>query len=250
MRSYSPRLTERTHPTRPEYATSHPKTPNLPSQSFNTYRATSPSSSIRSRDSEKDRELEVKHEIDHVRERNWNSPHPKWTPSTRYEERPVSPLSPLLPSLSPKPSFSHTRSHSHNARVGTPRVESPTSHMRTGKSPLRPSTSRSSLIINKSSPRASSPLVHSNKDKHPISNGHLPGHTSRSFSPISSADPVDSHAKENGISKMPASGSRFGWQFPRNKTQLPPWISISILQSGMSMPCTPGHCPHLRPLQS
>ena len=221
MHSRSPHHPERirtqSHPTRPDSATSHSLDRLHRNQSFNSGRSSSPSSSVQSRDSEKELELEVQHEIKHVRERNWNAPRPKWDPNAPHHRGPsVSPLS------SPSTSHMYPHSHSHGLRASNPRVESPTHHMHAGKPSLRPSSSHSSLNVTDKAPRAPSPLPHSakGKGKQPAASYQHNNHALRSRSPpISHTDP---HMANGSASETPASSSRFGWQFPRNKNPLPP----------------------------
>jgi serine/arginine repetitive matrix protein 2 len=161
-----------------------------------------------------------------VRERNWNAPRPKWDPNASPHHGQS--VSPLVSSLSPRPSISHVHSHSHSRgiRAGSPRLESPIHHLTAGKPTLRPSSSHSSLNTKiKPSPRVPSPSPHSatSNGKQPAV-GHRPtNHASRPSSPLPPTGDADPHPKENGsASKPPASSSRFGWQFPRNKNPLPP----------------------------
>jgi hypothetical protein len=226
MHSHSPHHPERTrtqsHPTRPDLSPDHLHR----HHSFNSGRSSSPSSSVRSHDSEKELESEFKHEIEHVRERNWNAPHPKWNPNAPHHHGRS--MSPLPPSLSPRPSISHMHSHSRDLFTGSPRVESPTHHSLGGKSTLRPSSSHSSLNVkDKAPPQIPPPLPHSatRKGKQPTTSHHPTNHSSRAWSPLPPTDHADTHTKEKengGASKTPAPSSRFGWQFPRNKNPLPP----------------------------
>lgn len=231
MHSHSPHHPERTrtqsHPTRPDLATS-PRTPDHLHRhhSFNSGRSSSPNSSVQSRDSEKELKLEVKQEVEHVRERNWNASRPKWDPNASHHHGQT--VSPFPSSLSPRPPISHAHSHSHprGVRAGSPRLESPIHHLIAGKPTLRPSSSHSSLNTkNKAPARVPSPLPHSatSKGKLPAASHRPTSHASRPSSPLPPTGHADLHPKENGsASKPPASSSRFGWQFPRNKNPLPP----------------------------
>jgi serine/arginine repetitive matrix protein 2 len=228
IHSHSPHHPERirtqSHPVRPDSAVSHHTPDHLHRhRSFNSDRSGSPSSSVPSHDSEKELELEVKHEIEHVRERNWNAPRPKWDPNNPHRQG--RPVSPLPPSLSPQPAISNTQvvSHPHSRREGSPTVESPSRHMHRGKTNLRPSSSNSSLnVIARASPRAPSPSPRLANERQ-ASNLHPANHASRSRSPLPRTDHAVPDTKGNGSpSKMPATGSHFGWQFPRHKAPLPP----------------------------
>ena len=75
-----------THPARPPSATAYssPTHASLQRQASNTSLnrlsgASSPASSLGSRGSQHDPEEQEEREVSHERERNWNSPHPKWT---------------------------------------------------------------------------------------------------------------------------------------------------------------------------
>lgn len=165
-----------------------------------------------SHSSEKERELEVKHEIEHSRERNWNSPRPKWDSNDRA-------VSPLPTSLSPRPSISHSHSLSHSLR--TSRAESPTQHLQ-GRKTLRSSLSHSSVSLgdkDKLPPRAVSPSPQGGEI---ASSSTLLSDIGRPRSYSQTKDTGTASSAGISPSKTPASGSRFGWQFPRNKTQLPP----------------------------
>lgn len=236
MHNNSPEYHERSrtqsHPARPGSVTSH-LTPDFHRHySFNDSRASSPTSSIRSRESEKEHELEVKHEVDHQRERNWNSPHPKWDPNAPHGHGRS--VSPLPSSLSPRPSISHAHSHSSSLHNRSPRVESPTQRLYTGRHTLRSSLSHSSLnSASKGSPPGPAPAPWPVREK-PLTPGQL-----RPRSPL---PPVDSHSKENGsASKSPAAASsRFGWSLPRNRSSLPP------IEFDQQSPERPTHLSHSR----
>src|SRR6202022_4454645 len=111
-----------------------------------------------------------------------------------------------------------------NDHASSPKVELPTRRLHASKPALRPSSSNSSLNVNgRTSPLASSSLPHLVDAKQPASNHHQTNHTSRTRSPLPQTDHADLSTKENGsASKTPATGTRFGWQFPRHKAPLPP----------------------------
>ena len=210
---YLERSRTQSHPTRPGSAISH-LTPDFHRRHpFNNSGTSSPTSSIRSPDSEKEHELEIKHEIDHQRERNWNSPHPKWDSNApRGYGRSVPPLP---PSLSPRSSTSHGHSHSPSLHNRSSRIDSPTQHLYTGRPTLRTSSSHSSLnFASKSSPPGPTPWPVQQKSQ-------TPGQLRPRSSPLPLADP---DSKENGIasSSAAAASSRFGWPLPRNRPSLPP----------------------------
>ena len=96
------------HPTHPGSAISHLMPDFHQHHPFNNLGTSSPTSSIRSPDSEKEHALKIKHKINHQRKHNWNSPHPKWDSNTphRYGQS----VPPLPPSLSPPIAASHTLS--------------------------------------------------------------------------------------------------------------------------------------------
>ncbi|KAF7977750.1 hypothetical protein HWV62_2838 [Athelia sp. TMB] len=166
-------------------------------------RASSRASSISSRGSSKELEMEIQHEVDHTRERNWNSPHPKWDPNDRA-------VSPSLRAESPRPPVRHA----HSLSFRGPRPESPTAHLQNRPS-LRSSLSYSSLSA-------------SSKDKElPQTESTSPQGDPPARSQLNSATRPRSHShtKEIGDASPMTHASpanRFGWQFPRNKSQLPP----------------------------
>jgi hypothetical protein len=243
----SPHRPERTrtlsHPSRPDSDLSHHTFDHHRKQSFSSGRSSSPSSSVHSRGSENEMELEIKHEIEHVRERNWNAPRPKWDPNNPHRHgRSVSPLP--SPS-SPRVSTSHMQTHTHSDgfRAGSPGITSSTRRL-ASKPSLRPSSSHSSLNMKDKAPRAPSPLPRSakSKGKQPAVT-HLPSnHGSRSSSPLHPVGRTDAQTKE--ISKGSASSFHFGWQFPRNKNPLPP------LDSDQLSPDTHADTTHSRTLLS
>jgi serine/arginine repetitive matrix protein 2 len=234
MHSRSSHRPERTrtesHPSRPESATSHHSLDHhRRKHSFNSGRSSSPTSSVQSRDSEKDLELEVQREIRHVRERNWNAPRPKWSSNAQHHRG-------LSVSPSSSTSMSHIHSHPHGLHTNSPRVESPTHRLLAGKPTLRLSSSHSSLITKDQAPLVPSPVSLSAKGKGK-QQAAIHHHTSRSSSPIDHTDP---HMKDDGNAlKGPASSTRFGWQFPRNKNPLPPLQFDEHSLDGLVSPAHP-----------
>ncbi|KAF9227289.1 hypothetical protein BS17DRAFT_775245 [Gyrodon lividus] len=198
------------HPPRPPSATPY-RTPTLASLQRRSSRASlrseSPTSSLASsHDSLKEQEREGKEEITHERERNWNSPHPKWSTSTH-----------------------------HSRGSGEQEVDSPSSlgknrSLGKGKNPLRATSSLSQLRSSNghqdSIPtstkqqgfrhRADSTPVTSTVDRH-----KLDGHSSSQLN----GDDVGASefTPQNGPSshKTLGAASRFGWNFARSQP-LPP----------------------------
>lgn len=241
-------LTERTrthsNPTRPDSAHSllSPDHAGLHRHhSFSSNRAGSPTSSLSSRGSEKEQEQEVQHEVVHERERNWNSPHPKWQqPGQRG--RSVSPLphSPS-PSLSASHHHSHSRPHvrarAESFKTPSTREESPKHHTNSGKQSLRTSTSHSSLHVKENTALSKAEAASSSSSIGKHASLHLnraDNHSSRPHSPL---PPV--HGRENETSgHSAASGSRFGWHFPRSRVPLPP---LELDQENPGRPESPKH---------
>ncbi|KAI0829898.1 hypothetical protein BC628DRAFT_1359257 [Trametes gibbosa] len=187
----------RTHstPTRPDSAASylsptratlhrHNSSNSLSSPS----RPSSPTSSVHSV------EQEVEHVIEHQRERNWNSPHPKWV-GPLHHRRSLSPL-PKSPAGSPP----HT----------APLKSMSTSRSRTNSTTQAPSLSSTTKPTPKEKiPRPNSPLLHSTAHNQSSS-------LTRAKSPV--AFPSHDHAEpsHNGYK------SHFGWSFPQKRAPLPP----------------------------
>ncbi|THV06773.1 hypothetical protein K435DRAFT_743345 [Dendrothele bispora CBS 962.96] len=95
------------------------------SHSSNSSRASSPNGSFRSSGGEKEIEEEFKAEVNHERERNWNSPHPVWYTHTSIHGPPSRSSSPLPPSPSPVPSSpGHIRTRAESLRS----LKSPSFH--------------------------------------------------------------------------------------------------------------------------
>ncbi|KAA1475142.1 hypothetical protein DENSPDRAFT_883330 [Dentipellis sp. KUC8613] len=213
-------LRERTHstPKRPDSALSL-LTPDRPHSSLSraSSRASSPNGSLHSVEQE-----EVQ-EISHERERNWNSPHPKWN-----HRRSVSPMPSPRPSPAPSPSHSRTRTRS----LHTP-ATSPPAHLHHSTSslsvhghspsprPVSPSPS--------SRPRASSSLSFSDRS-HSQNHSRAPAFSPRPTSPNpllrsprpNSPLPPTSRPANGTSNGKPAFGSLAGWQFPRKSAPLPP----------------------------
>ncbi|KAI0940568.1 hypothetical protein AcW1_003729 [Taiwanofungus camphoratus] len=175
-------------------------------------RASSPASSVSSRQVEKEQELGVKHEIAQVRERNWNSPRPKWAQQSSHHGRPASPMPNAL---------STSSSQRHSPKGSTPpkspgdrqRARQRTDSSASRKSaPLRGDANHISNSKDKTPPRAKSPLLRSNVENKATE------HVSESQPPVSNAaaEPNSESAQTSGFR------SRFGWSFPHNRTPLPP----------------------------
>lgn len=173
---------------RPDSAQSFTTPPRGPhswqSGSAHSSRAGSPASSIAS--SSREHHSDPRNPVAHERERNWNSPHPKW--QHQDPPRSISPLPRSKPGISP--SYSRLSNGSPSASQ-LDRRTSPSGRSRTvslGSQPARPH----------------SPLVRlgANKDARP-------------------ASPSSSVGDEPEVSKPPF-GSRFGWSFPKNRGSLSP----------------------------
>ncbi|KAI0071720.1 hypothetical protein K474DRAFT_1668701 [Panus rudis PR-1116 ss-1] len=164
-------------------------------------RAGSPASSIASgRDPE---EKVITRIVEHERERNWNAPHPKWTPHR---------------SISPLPSPTHSRSPS---ALGGSFGRSNGRMLLDESFPGRPSPSRDKLtdmlldvspeITAKTRTRAGSVSTNANGKTRLSRKSNDSSHPEPSLSTTPQSDP-----------KAPGFTSRFGWQFPKNRAPLPP----------------------------
>ena len=111
------------HPTHPGSAISHLMPDFHQHHPFNNLGTSSPTSSIRSPDSEQEHALEIKHKINHQRKHNWNSPHPKWDSNAphRYGQS----VPPLPPSLSPPITASHMLSQPNPSTPAAPTPDIP-----------------------------------------------------------------------------------------------------------------------------
>lgn len=159
--------------------------------SLSSSRPSSPTTSV----SGESVEMEIEHEIDHLRERNWNSPHPDWHLHNRR-------------SLSPLP----------RSRPGSPTGTPP--HVAPPRSRTNSITHGNSLSVPSSVPRSKSPVG----DRVPRPRSPMP--------PSSVGTKASSHERpQSPVNSPPAkaessnsvSGSRFGWSFPQHKHKsLPP----------------------------
>ncbi|KAI0674762.1 hypothetical protein C8Q78DRAFT_499145 [Trametes maxima] len=228
----SERLRTNSQPTRPDSAASY-LSPNrltlhrhASSNSLNSSRPSSPASSI----SGHSVELEVEHEIEHERERNWNSPHPKWN-HPLHPRRSLSPL-PRSPAGSPPPT--------QHRFTTTPR--SRTNSTTKAPSPSVPPSGKS--VAKEWIARPKSPLLRSTADNKPSP------HT-RPLSPSGPPSRSKTDSSEAGFK------SRFGWSFPQ-KTPLPPLEldqdspqkALSRRPSRASLTASPSHIPVPSPKKS
>ncbi|KAM5543139.1 hypothetical protein V8D89_003013 [Ganoderma adspersum] len=164
------------------------------SDSLSSSRPGSPAVSVSAHDVEE----EIEHEVEHLRERNWNSPRPHWSNGHR---RPLSPLPRSRPgspvNISPPKSATIPRSRSNSTAHGTSlSVPSP--------------APRSKSPVGERHPRPRSPMPHAPVEK--SSTTHA-----RPKSPL----PPPPSPEKNGHSES-GFRSRFGWSFPQHKMDLPP----------------------------
>ena len=228
------------HPTRPDSERSH-SSPNHPlhyrTHSFSSSGTSSPGGSLISHESVKEHEQEIQHELEHGRERNWNAPHPKWDVHAGHHGRPVSPMPPLAHSASSSSIHSHSHSHSQvrAESLHTPSAKDLTAlHANARKSPGHPNhTSVKSPRMPHSVGKEKSPGLH-----------RVTGFPARPNSPL--PPPPRTSAENGSPGKSPASGSRFGWQFPRSRTPLPP-LELDQVSPERA---PPSHVSHLRTLSS
>lgn len=172
-------------------------------------RGNSPTRSVSSRNSSRDEAEEFKHEVEHVRERNWNAPRPKWDINSPHHHRPESP--------SIHASHSHSRLRADSLHTSTKKGASPSHSTLTPSQPgLRPSSSHSNLK-NGHPPRPLSPLPPLSAGKNTPNLSRASSHPSRLPTPSTTPH----HKVQESPAKTPASG-REGWSFPRNRASLPP----------------------------
>ncbi|KAI0266730.1 hypothetical protein BC834DRAFT_1032479 [Gloeopeniophorella convolvens] len=190
-------------------------------QSQDSSRASSPAGSVHDIGEDKEEE-----EVVHERERNWGARQPKWT-HTSTQKR----------ALSPNPAASHSRVRKQSlesdssAPGGPPLTRSPNSHLKHKRNvpsasvpPQRLSPQPASLSpeIHKDSKHSVMPT--SPRSPQPNGRAHdkpmrVPPHLSpRPTSPI---PPANGGADVKATQGSPPYTSRFGWQFPRSRPQLP-----------------------------
>ncbi|KAI0316515.1 hypothetical protein OF83DRAFT_240677 [Amylostereum chailletii] len=186
------------HPSRPTSALSA----HTPDHSSQSSRAKSPNGSVHSFTSGSD---------DHVRERNWNSPHPHWS-------NPRRPLSPMpSPRPSPHPSPSHPRTRTKSLGVNSP----------------KPSPQDQATVRAKKSPNSSSLSVPKHLSPRPVSpsppprrHDPRPSQSSPRLAPIlpSAKSNGKLNGKINGKANISTPGleAQFGFSFPRHRAPLPP----------------------------
>ncbi|KAL0956123.1 hypothetical protein HGRIS_002290 [Hohenbuehelia grisea] len=186
--------------------------------SFGSSRASSPHGSMSSHDG-------LHHEIDHERERNWNSPRPHWhnhSPTHSLSNGHVRAYSPLLPRSPTSPTHSRTKSF----------IDSTAARLH-----------RSGLPVASTS-KLGAP-THSHGDKHdsPRPSSRL-GHRSQTpeLSPLT---------RQRSKGNIGHSSSGGGFPFPRNRTPLPP-IELDKeraeqLQAGEARIASPSPTPGSRP---
>ncbi|KAG0706047.1 hypothetical protein DFH29DRAFT_903265 [Suillus ampliporus] len=190
-----------THPIRPPSATAY-STPTLASlqreaSSSRLSGASSPASSLASHDSSRDPEEQEEREVSHERERNWNSPQPKWNT---------------------------TRHHSHGSSGNE--ATSASVHLSQGKSGRGLRASSSLPHVTPEAQRKGSPTVvrsHSHKDKVnsvdvPTS---IPPHRAVPSSPSQTNGDKGEFSLNTSPLKGSAATSRFGWHFPRSRQLAP-----------------------------
>lgn len=162
--------------------------------------------------------------VQHIRERNWNSPHPKWKPSPN--RRSVSPMP-----HTPPPDASTSDVKIVNGSNGS--ISHSRTSLRTRKSidvllstsSTRPSPPKDkgkarddSHMVTHSSPSFAKPSASSSRHTPSDASHTRPSPQPPPPEPESEAAPVP----PSSPSKIPNFKSRFGWQFPHNRAPLPP----------------------------
>ncbi|CCL98358.1 uncharacterized protein FIBRA_00353 [Fibroporia radiculosa] len=168
-------------------------------------RAASPAGSVSSHD----HNLDTKPEVAQERERNWNSPRPRWVQQPPHQGRPSSPMPSTLAPPPGQKAGTPPKSPRRESYV-RPRANSSASFK---LSSLQESATLSSGTIGQTLPRSKSPLLPSS------ASNSLAADKARSPSSASKVD-ISPGLKES----TQASGfrSRFGWSFPQNRAPLPP----------------------------
>ncbi|KAH8108092.1 hypothetical protein BXZ70DRAFT_35830 [Cristinia sonorae] len=166
----------------------------------------------------------VKEVVQHIRERNWNSPHPNWKADRR---RSISPLpdSPEPAHSTPREvNGSHSRfplkprksfdalSHSHSPH-SSPQAK-PTPSRDKGKERARADSLTTSHSHKSPSTSASATRTLA---AHRQSHAHSP--TDRPKSPKPSHPPETAPPPPSSPSKIPNFKARFGWSFPHNQSK-------------------------------
>ncbi|KAH7926545.1 hypothetical protein BV22DRAFT_1062786 [Leucogyrophana mollusca] len=192
------------HPPRPPSTTPYlaPTHASLSRQSSHSSlgRPGSPTSSLGSRGSMKEHKDEEVREVVHERERNWNSPQPKWN-STRHNSHGSGGNEGVF--SSPSHSYSHSRPLSQSMR---------------GSSSL---TSSALEAHDKNPPSMSKPSLH-RADTTPTTTTPAQSHKHRPESPTLQSNGHASYGRQDTTSYTPAAASRFGFSFPRSHASLPP----------------------------
>ncbi|KAG1816011.1 uncharacterized protein BJ212DRAFT_1356039 [Suillus subaureus] len=201
-----------THPSRPPSVTAYatPTLASLQRQGSNSRLsgASSPVSSQASHNSLRDpEEVEEEREVTHERERNWNSPQPKWNTA---------------------------RHHSHSSSGN--QVTSPSVHLSQSKNGRSLRASSSLPHLTPEAQRKGSPSLvksHSHKDKvDSVLDAPTSVHSPQSAVPSPPSD--ESEASPHTTSLKLAAASRFGWGFSRSH-QLPPFdLESSPTRGGRS----------------
>ncbi|KAG1881379.1 hypothetical protein C8R48DRAFT_680725 [Suillus tomentosus] len=213
-----------TYPSRPPSVTAY-ATPTLASlqrrgSSSRLSGASSPASSQASHDSLRDpEEVEEERKVTHERERNWNSPQPKWN---------------------------KTRHHSHDSSGNE--VTSASDHLSQSKNgrSLRASSSLPRLTPEAQSKGSLTAVkVHSHKGKiDSVLDEPLSVHPPQGADPLSPSN--NGKASPRTTPLKPAAASRFGWGFSRGH-QLPPLDLESSPKRGGRSNKEPDSSPHHTP---
>ena len=197
-------------------------------------RAASPASSASGHEPEPGREVE------HVRERNWNSPHPNWKLNHRRSISPF-PDSPdaspaqsdpdrVVNGSSPRTSHHHVHSHTRGSLDGASSTKPPSSRDKPKEKPATPkenSTDKSTSVKDRAL-AVPSPIPSRSK-----SPSLIPSHQSKLPRPSS---PRPHPTDNGGASKIQSFATRSGWKFPGSRVPLPPLNSHEDLPRSPSPP--------------
>lgn len=203
------------------FLSSQSLTPGQPRRSLSRQSSTN---SLRSADSRApspalsniDTEPEEERVVVHERERNWNSPRPKWgehqhgrSPSPLPESMPVSTSAAQTGSPSTKERKDSSASLSHLS--GRQRTQS-----------LRPRTSLAPALGGHPRVRTQSSIAFDMKGKTPLAARTVGSQRASPVPPSRSPSPVRVAQDESEAQPGAGHPSRFGWSFPANRMQLPP----------------------------
>ncbi|KAG7446471.1 uncharacterized protein BT62DRAFT_1005767 [Guyanagaster necrorhizus] len=203
--------------------------------SLSSSRSASPASSRTIASEERDRELEVQSEVDHERERNWNSPHPTWYSQTTHRSHSSRANSPMPPSptasTSPHSSYKRTR----------PRMDSKVTARGAPSPGLKvPESPRSRVRPRTYSSRSNSPLPPDSTASRSAPSRY--SHSNVSISPTHSNTNEEKRPRSWSMSSKPTSKDTYQRTNISPKTSSSPsTTSIATKHKSSGLPRLSGH---------